>query len=170
MSALDGLIRKVRALRRSGDGGAALEFALVIPAFIALTVGAMFTANLVFTVSSMHYATEAAARCASIQTTVCTSSSVIQSYATTHYAGPSVSPSFVYSTAGCGHTVTGTVTYSLDLGSRTMSVPVSTASCHPRSAAATLLRRHRSQGLVRFAGRAKFRSRSPKRPAIPKHR
>jgi Flp pilus assembly protein TadG len=131
MSALERLIRKVRSLRRRNDGAAALEFAMVIPAFIALTVGAMFTANLVFTVASMHYATEAAARCASIQTTVCTSAGVIQSYATSHYAGPSVSPSFVYSTAGCGHTVTGTVTYSLNIGSMTQNVPVSTSSCYP---------------------------------------
>ena len=130
MSALDGLIRKVRALRRSGDGGAALEFALVIPAFIAAADHRHYP-NLVFTVSSMHYATKPLRALRLDRTADATSSSVIQSYATTHYAGPSVSPSFAYSTAGCGHTVTGTVTYSLDLGSRTMSVPVSTASCYP---------------------------------------
>jgi Flp pilus assembly protein TadG len=130
MRAVSRLIRKLRTLRRS-DGAAALEFAMVVPAFIALTVGAMFTANLVFTVSSMHYASEAAARCASIQTTVCTSASVTQAYATSHYAGPSVSPSFVYSASGCGHTVTGTVTYAMNVGSRTINVPVSTSACYP---------------------------------------
>ena len=131
MSVLVRLIRKVRALRRDRDGAAALEFAMVVPAFIALTVGAMFTANAVFTVSSMHYASQAAARCASIQTTVCTSAGVIQAYATSHYAGPSVSPSFVYSTNGCGHTVTGTVTYAMNVGSQTINVPVSTSACYP---------------------------------------
>ena len=125
------LLGKLASLRRREDGAAALQFAMVVPAFILLTVGSMFTANAVFTVSSMHYASEAAARCASIQTTVCTSSTVIQNYATSHYAGPNVSPSFVYSTAGCGHTVTGTVTYSMDLGARTISVPVSTSACYP---------------------------------------
>ncbi|HWE48090.1 MAG TPA: TadE/TadG family type IV pilus assembly protein [Caulobacteraceae bacterium] len=125
------MLGKLRALRRRQDGAAALEFAMVVPAFIALTVGAMFTANAVFTVSSMHYASEAAARCASIQTTVCTSSAVIQNYATSHYAGPSVSPSFVYSATGCGHTVTGTVTYAMNVGSHTISVPVSTSACYP---------------------------------------
>jgi Flp pilus assembly protein TadG len=124
-------LARIRGFGRRDDGAAALEFALVIPAFILLIVGSLFTANLVFTVASMHFAAEDAARCASIQTTVCTDSSSIVSFANTHYAGPHVSPSFVYSTSGCGHTVTGTVNYAMNLGQRTIHVPVTVNACYP---------------------------------------
>jgi Flp pilus assembly protein TadG len=125
--ALDRLL-KLRGCRK---GGAALEFALVLPAFVMLIVGGIFTGDLVFTVSAMHYAVEDGARCASIQSTVCTDSTATVAFTTNHYAGPAVSPTFTYSSSGCGHTVTGTVTYDLDLGTMHKSIPISTSSCYP---------------------------------------
>lgn len=124
-------LARLRAFRRRTDGGAALEFALVLPAFIMMIVGGIFAANAVFTVSAMHFAVEDGARCASVQTTVCTDSASTVAFTQTHYAGPAVSPTFSYSTGGCGHTVSGTVTYNLDIGTRKISVPLSTSSCYP---------------------------------------
>ncbi len=124
-------LSRLLGFRRRQDGGAALEFALVLPAFIMMIIGGMYAGMAVFTVSAMHYAVEAGARCASVKTTVCTSSDTIVTYTQSHYAGPAVTPTFAYSTAGCGHTVTGTVTYTLDIGTKTFSIPLSTASCYP---------------------------------------
>jgi Flp pilus assembly protein TadG len=123
--------RTLRAVGRRQDGGAALEFALVLPAFVMMLVGGFYASDLVFTVSAMHYAVEDGARCAAVQTTVCTGPSAIVTFTQNHYAGPAVSPTFTYSTAGCGHAVTGTVTYDFDIGTRHMSVPISTTSCYP---------------------------------------
>jgi hypothetical protein len=83
-------------------------------------------------VASLHFAVEDAARCASVKTTVCTSSTTIASYAATRYTGPSISPTFTYSTAGCGHTVTGTGTFSFNaIVPQLMSIPVSAKACFP---------------------------------------
>jgi Flp pilus assembly protein TadG len=126
------LMHILRRFAREHGGAAALEFAMVAPVFIMLVVGGIAAGNAVFEVASMHYAVESGARCASIQTTVCTSSSAVVTYTQSHYAGPRLpAPTFTYSTAGCGHTVTGTVTYSMNIGTKTYNIPVSTAACYP---------------------------------------
>jgi len=120
----------VRRLGGCRKGTTAVEFAVLLPAFVMLIVGGMFSAGLVFTLAAMHFAVEDGARCASVQTTICTNSSTIVSFAQSHYNGL-VSPTFTYSPSGCGHTVTGTVTYTLDAGLKTFSVPLSTSACYP---------------------------------------
>jgi Flp pilus assembly protein TadG len=113
-------------------GAAAVEFALVLPAFLALILGVVFTTQMIFAEASLHDATEAAARCASVQTTVCTSNATTQTYAQGKYMGPAYpAPSFVSVTATCGHSVTGSITYSLNLGMTRFSVPLSAAACFP---------------------------------------
>src|SRR5262249_42185137 len=126
------LKRILRDFAREHDGAAALEFAMLAPIFIMLVVGGIAAGNAVFAVASMHYAVEGGARCASIQTTVCTSSDAVVTYAQNHYAGPRLpAPTFAYNTSGCGHTVTGTVTYSMNIGTKTYNIPLSTAACYP---------------------------------------
>jgi Flp pilus assembly protein TadG len=116
---------------RDRRGASAIEFAILAPAFIALTVGVLNLALMLFTLSSMHYATEAAARCASVQTTLCTGPSAIQTEAANRYYGPQLGQVFTYAAAGCGNRVTGTVTYVLNAGVYQWSVPLSATSCFP---------------------------------------
>ena len=108
-----------------------VEFAILVPVFIVMTVGLINLALMMFTISSLHYATEQAARCASVQTTVCTSASTTTANATSHYYGPNVSPVFTYADAACGHQVTGTVTYTLSTGVKDFTVPLSASACFP---------------------------------------
>ena len=121
-------------LRRFGaatSGASAVEFALVLPAFVLLVLGSISAATLGFSVASMNYAVEEAARCAAVKKAACLTPADIAKYARAQYVGPAVSPVFTYSTAGCGNTVTGTATYSLDLVPQFTNVPLSTAACHP---------------------------------------
>lgn len=116
---------------RNEHGGAAIEYAFVLPVFIILLVGALSAGNLLFAVNGLHYAVEEAARCAAVKTTVCSDSSTTVTYAQNRYSGPKISPAFTFSNAGCGHTVSGTAQYPLMLAAYTIKVPVSASACYP---------------------------------------
>ncbi len=113
-------------------GAAAVEFAMVFPAFVSLIVGAVYTAQLLYAASSLRYAAEAAARCYSVNTTVCTSNGATQTYALGKYLGPAYpAPTFTASTPACGHQVVGAMTYQLSAGVYSFSVPLSATACFP---------------------------------------
>jgi len=123
-----------RFLRRfHGDlgGASAIEFALVLPVFVLLVLGSMSAATLGLSVASMNYAAEEAARCAALKKAACMTPSATATFASTKYMGPSVSPVFTYTTDGCGNTVKGTATFSLNLVPAFRSVPLSTSACYP---------------------------------------
>lgn len=123
--------RFLQRLARSQGGGAAMEYALVLPAFITLLVGGLCAGNLAFAVNSLHFAVQDAARCAAVKSTICTSSATTITYAQNRYAGPQVSPTFTYSTGGCGHTVSASGSYPIILAVATINVPISASACYP---------------------------------------
>lgn len=123
--------RRLTRIMDESSGGTAVEFALILPAFISLMVGTVCAANLVFAVNSLHYAVQDAARCAAVKTTVCSSSSATITYAQGKYGGPQISPSFSYSTSGCGHTVSASGSYPIYIATGTINVPISAAACYP---------------------------------------
>jgi Flp pilus assembly protein TadG len=118
-------------LARDTAGTTAVETALLLPAFIAMILGGIVVGSLGLAVSSLNLAVEDAARCASVKTTVCTSNTAITDYAKSKYSGPAISPVFTYSTAGCGHTVSATGTYSLNVIPQLMNIPLTAHSCYP---------------------------------------
>jgi Flp pilus assembly protein TadG len=123
--------RLLTRLIRSAEGSSAIEFALVLPVTITLMVGSVCAANLFFAANSLHFAVQDAARCAAVKTTVCTSSASTIAYAEDTYSGPRISPSFAYSEAGCGHTVSGTATYPIYYAFGSVKVPISASACYP---------------------------------------
>jgi hypothetical protein len=113
-------------------GTTAVEFAIVGPVFILLVIGIVYLCMCLAVVSSMHYAVEEGARCASVRTTVCTDQTSTITYTKNHYFGPSALPTFTYNaTAACGHSVNGSISYVLDLGLKQITVPISAAACFP---------------------------------------
>ena len=120
-------------LKRFADegGAAALEFGIVGPIFMLFMIGILYTCMMLFAQSSMQFAVEAGARCASVQTSVCTSSSSITTAAQNAYYGPLVSPTFTYATATCGHQVSSTTTFGYNFGYLNLSVPLSATACYP---------------------------------------
>jgi Flp pilus assembly protein TadG len=112
-------------------GTAAVEFAMVAPVFILLAVGTFYLCLSLFLTGSLHYAVEQAARCASVKTTVCTDSSSTVTYAQNSYFGPGGTPNFTYAAAACGKSVSASMNYTLDIGLRTFTLPVSATACFP---------------------------------------
>ena len=113
-------------------GTTAIEFAIVAPLLLALTVGTLYLGICLFMVGSLHYSVEEAARRASVRSTGdCSTSAKVVSYAQTRYFGPS-SPTFTYQpAAACGNSVTGSVSYSLNFVIMHVTVPLSATACFP---------------------------------------
>ena len=96
----------------SNIGGAtALEFALCAPAFFMLVMGIVELGLLVFMQLSLQQGVEAAARCASINKTTCSSTANIQSYASTaSYGITPPAAAFTVTTPACGNQVQASYT------------------------------------------------------------
>jgi Flp pilus assembly protein TadG len=125
------LVPLFRRLARDRSGAQAVEFALVLPAFITLMVGGLSAGNLAFAVNALHYAVQDAARCAAVKTTVCTNATTTRAYAADRYSGPTVNAAFAYTATTCGHRVSVTGSYPIYIAAATLNVPISAAACHP---------------------------------------
>jgi Flp pilus assembly protein TadG len=121
-----------------------MEFALVLPAFLFLSLGAIYLSMLMYSMTNLHQATEAAARWASIQVTVSGTTpltpptpSTVSAYAAGQYKGPNVSATFTYANASpataanCGNRVTASGSFRLLTGLSTLTVPVGAQACFP---------------------------------------
>ena len=100
-----------RRFRSNRDGATALEFALCAPAFFMLVMGIVEGGLLVWMQLALQQGVEAAARCASINKTVCGTASQIQSFASTSSYGltPPVG-TFTVTTPSCGNQVAASYT------------------------------------------------------------
>ena len=100
---------------RDSRGATALEFGLLAPAFFAAVVGTFQVGLLLWTQLGLQHATEMAARCASVNTTLCPTSNptAIKNYAAGQALGLHVpSSAFSVSTGTCGNQVTASYDYS----------------------------------------------------------
>lgn len=122
----------LRRVLKDQRGASVVEFALVAPAFLMILIGGLYLGMAGLATSSLRYAVEAGARCAAVNTTVCSSSSAIVAYTAARYKGSSNNPpTFVSSTATCGHLVTGTMTFRLSTGISRIDIPLTARSCFP---------------------------------------
>jgi hypothetical protein len=113
-------------------GTTAVEFAIVGPIFIFLIIGIAFLCMGMAVAGSMHYAVEEGARCASVRKTVCSDEDSTITYTKAHYFGPGGVPTFAYNpAAACGHSVTASISYVVDMGLKKVSVPITAAACFP---------------------------------------
>jgi Flp pilus assembly protein TadG len=103
----------MRRLIRDESGASAVEFALTAPVFMAVLIGVVEIGLLVFAQIGLQSAAELAARCGSINKTVCSSPSQIQSFAASNMPGFTV-PASIFSVASpaCGTQVTAAYSYS----------------------------------------------------------
>jgi Flp pilus assembly protein TadG len=120
-----------RVIWDDDNGSAMVEFALVLPIFLTLLIGGFFAAFLLFSVSGLHYAAERAARCAKVQTSVCSDATTTQNYALTQYSGYGSNPTFTYTSAACGKQVSAALTFSFNFYVRTVDVPLTATACYP---------------------------------------
>lgn len=127
-------MKRISGLLLCDSGATIIELAFGLTAFLMMTFGIIDIARVLWTLGSLHYAAESAARCASVNTTTCGSASAIQTYALGKYYGEHLGATnpFVYSATGCGNTVTASYTYSLVIPlAGTYSLPLSATACFP---------------------------------------
>ena len=113
------------------SGSGAAEFVMVLLPFAALIFAIIHLRLLFYANQSLQFATEAAARCYSVDSVNCSTIGAAQTYAAGRYAGPNIGATFVAAATGCGHTVTGSGNYSLNAVFVTRSVPLNATACFP---------------------------------------
>jgi hypothetical protein len=114
-----------RVRRFVGDerGVAALELAILAPAFLTLLLGIFQCGFLVFTKASLHYAVHKSVRCVALQD-VCPSPA-------SYYFGIGAVPEFTPTQEPCGRVLTATVTYTFTVLLYHRDVLLSATSCFP---------------------------------------
>ena len=115
-------------------GTSAIEFALTAPVFFLFIFGIMVCGLLFWTQIALQHGTEMAARCASINGTLCPTSdpTAISNYATQQTLGlnPPVS-TFTYSTPACGNQVSASYTFQLTEFLSLSPLTLTAKACYP---------------------------------------
>ena len=122
--------RQSAPFRVCQSGATIVEFALIAPALMALVVGGLYTALMMYSAAGLHSAVEDAARCYSVNANVCGSSAAAQTYAQSRYFGIDT-PTFTATQAGCGHRVNATLTIAFSAVVTEVKVPLSATACFP---------------------------------------
>jgi Flp pilus assembly protein TadG len=96
----------LRYRKRDETGAAAVELALILPVLALILFGTEEFGRLLWTKSLLDHAVDEAARCGSVNSTTCGSSSAIASYAVQRSAPLTLSTSvFTATTPSCGSQV-----------------------------------------------------------------
>ncbi len=112
-------------------GTSAIEFAIVGPVFLGFVIGLIYLCMMLFSMGSLQYAVEDAARCYSVRALVCPDANTTVTYAQTTYMSPVVTPHFSATTATCGHQVTGSATFNFNYVIGNTNVPLNASACFP---------------------------------------
>jgi Flp pilus assembly protein TadG len=115
-------------------GGSAVEFSLIAPAFLLLLFGVAEFGRLLWTQSALHFAVEEAARCATVDTNNCGSTSAVQSYAVARAAGLGLQNSvFSLSSPSCGNQVSASYPFAFVMSTLfPYSITLTAQSCFPK--------------------------------------
>lgn len=119
-------------------GAVAIEYALVLPALLLFIFGLVDAGRLLWTYTTLYRATEAAARCAAINTTDCGSTAQIQSRAIAEAWGLTVTASnFTVATPSCGVQVQASYEFTFVIpGLETIaplgSITLNATACYPQ--------------------------------------
>lgn len=116
--------------RREERGAAAVEFVLILIPLVLLTIGAINLSLMVYTVASLNYAAEDAARCSAVKKTICTNVATTNTYGQSRYRGPGAA-TFTPTLAACGNQVVGTVDYLFTTGLTSNTITLTSQACYP---------------------------------------
>ena len=112
-------------------GAGALEFALLVPAYLTVVIGLISLCIGLFSLGSLQFAVERGARCASVQTTTCTSDAAVETYIASYYYGLPITPTYTHQTLACGHDVSASFTYVMNMVMFQISMPFTLSACFP---------------------------------------
>jgi Flp pilus assembly protein TadG len=117
---------------RNRSGGTAIEFAMTAPVFFALVIGAVEVGLLCWAQLALQQGSEAAARCASVNKTLCKTTAQIQSYASAQSFGLAPAAStFTVSPAACGNRVQASYSPPFLTGFVMRGVTLTASACFP---------------------------------------
>ena len=117
---------------RNKSGGTAIEFALTAPVFFALVIGAVEVGLLCWAQLALQQGSEAAARCASVNKTICGTTAQIQAYASAQSIGLAPAAStFIVSTQACGKMVQASYSPAFLTGFVMRGVTLTASACFP---------------------------------------
>ena len=114
-------------------GTVAIEYSIILPVLLVFLLGIMDTGRLLWTYSTLYRATEAAARCAAVNTAECGTSTQIKNRAVTEAWGLTVAASaFTVSSPSCGKQVSGTFDFAFTVPVPGLSsVTLNATACYP---------------------------------------
>ena len=123
---------KASGLLACQRGSAAVELGFILPVFLSMLFGIINIAMILWTLASLHYAAETAARYAAICSPNC--NPAITTYAANQYFGKNLGGTnpFTYQAGGCNNTVTASYNYSLSIPFiGTFTIPLAATACAP---------------------------------------
>lgn len=123
--------RLLRRLRADRSGATAVELAIVLPVFLILLLGTISAAQLAWTLNSLHYAVEEAARCSAVNLVDCANGSETEAFARARYLGPDIDATFVADSPACGRRVRVEGEFELMMGVTIIDVPLAAEACYP---------------------------------------
>ena len=115
------------------SGATAVENAIVLPVFFLFIFAVIEAGILCWTQTSLQFSVESAARCAAVNSTLCGTSTAVQTYAASQVWGLSVpSSDFNVSQPSCGHEVTISYPFSFIVPVvHPGTITLTAQSCHP---------------------------------------
>jgi Flp pilus assembly protein TadG len=123
----------MRRFRHDARGVTAIEFAFTGPVFFALIFLVIEGAFLMWTQVGLQHGAEMAARCATINPSLCSTSAAIQSYAVgqTYGLNPPAS-TFSFAAASCGNQVSASYNFAFLVSLfPTRTIALTAQSCFP---------------------------------------
>jgi Flp pilus assembly protein TadG len=118
------------------DGAGTAEFVLILPPLLMFLFGFIHLCMMMYTSSQLHWATEEAARCASVRMEcrnedASDPTDLITAWANSHYKGFTTA-AFDYDAAGsCGHQVTATSNYKITIPLYSRTFNLNSSACFP---------------------------------------
>jgi Flp pilus assembly protein TadG len=121
--------------RLDARGAVAIEYALLLPAFLLLTLGGMDAGRVMWTQITLDRAVQAAARCAVVDEDTCGNAADIRAYAAAQAWGMTVPVSaFTYESRACGAYVSATVDFGFVIPFISQrDVQLASSACYPVS-------------------------------------
>lgn len=105
--------RALRALAGDRAAATAVEFALVLPPLLLFLLGIVETGRVLWTQAAISMAVQDAARCASVNQTLCGTASAVQNFAAAQAWGLTLPASdFTVTAAPCGYQLVAAVPFS----------------------------------------------------------
>ncbi|MGF6305963.1 Flp pilus assembly protein TadG [Bradyrhizobium sp. i1.8.4] len=123
---------KLTAFRRDSRGASALEFALTAPMFFLFIFGIIEFGLLFWTQLGLQHGTEMAARCATVNGTLCPDSNAITTYAAQQAFGLTLpTQTFTHSTSACGNQVSASYAFQFAQFLNVSPIVLTAQACFP---------------------------------------